>query len=111
VSSAVSTTQDSITPRFQAGDPVRVRWAEPIGHVRTPWYIRGHSGVIERLCGAFANPEELAYGRPGLPRQPLYRVRFRQTDVWPDYAGNPEDKIEIEIYQHWLEPDQGKGQT
>jgi nitrile hydratase subunit beta len=102
----VSTTQDSVTPHFQAGDHVRVRWAEPIGHVRTPWYIRGHSGVIERLCGAFANPEELAYGRPGLPRQPLYRVRFRQADVWPDYTGNPEDKIEIEIYQHWLEPAQ-----
>jgi nitrile hydratase len=72
--------------------------------LRTPWYIRGHVGVIERLCGAFANPEELAWNRPGLPRQPLYRVRFRQKEVWPDYAGAPHDTIEIEIYQHWLEP-------
>jgi nitrile hydratase subunit beta len=104
--SADSSTQDSIAARFQVGDRVRVRWAEPIGHVRTPWYIRGHSGVIERFCGAFANPEELAYGRSGLPLQPLYRVRFRQADVWPDYVGNSEDKIEIEIYQHWLEPAQ-----
>ncbi|HWK44284.1 MAG TPA: SH3-like domain-containing protein [Stellaceae bacterium] len=91
-------------PRFQAGDRVRVRRASPPGHVRTPWYIRGHSGAIERLCGAFANPEELAYRRSGLPAQPLYRVRFRQAEIWPDYRGQPEDSIEIEIYQHWLEP-------
>ena len=26
--------------------------------------------------------------RDGLPAQPLYRVRFRQKEVWPDYRGN-----------------------
>jgi nitrile hydratase len=72
--------------------------------VRTPYYIRGHSGVIERLCGSYPNPEELAYARPGLPVQPLYRVRFLQREVWPDYAGRPDDSVDIEIYQHWLEP-------
>ena len=56
------------------------------------------------LCGAFANPEELAYNRPGMPEQPLYRVRFRQRELWPDYRGAAHDTIEIEIYQHWLEP-------
>lgn len=90
--------------RFTPGARVAVRRAAPPGHLRTPWYIRGHVGAIERLCGTFANPEELAYNRPGLPAQPLYRVRFRQHDLWPDYAGAPQDTIEIEIYQHWLEP-------
>jgi nitrile hydratase len=71
--------------------------------VRTPWYIRGRTGEVERLCGAFANPEELAYNRDGLPRQPLYRVRFRQREVWPDYGGSERDTIDVEIYQHWLE--------
>jgi len=85
------------------GDRVKVRAAFPIGHVRTPYYIRGKLGVIERLCGAFRNPEERAYARAGLPKQPLYRVRFMQTDVWSDYAGRPKDVIEVEIYQHWLE--------
>jgi nitrile hydratase len=94
---------DAIAPRFRAGDAVTVREAFPIGHVRTPFYIRGKRGVIERLCGAFANPEELAYARPGLPKQPLYRVRFLQRDVWPDYAGQAADVVEVEIYQHWLE--------
>ena len=92
------------TARFRSGDRVRVSAMFPPGHLRTPHYIRGKSGVIERLCGAFANPEELAFGRPGTPRQPLYRVRFAQGAVWPDYAGAAGDTIDIEIYQHWLEP-------
>lgn len=90
--------------RFQPGDRVQVRRAYPPGHLRTPWYIRGHAGVIERLCGAYPNPEELAYARSGLPAQPLYRVRFLQREVWPDYSGRPDDTVDIEIYQHWLEP-------
>ena len=88
---------------FAPGDRVRVRRAAPLGHVRTPFYIRGHSGVIERLCGSFRNPEELAYARSGEPLQPLYRVRFAQAEVWPDYRGAPGDVLEVEIFQHWLE--------
>ena len=95
--------------RFQPGDRVRVRRAYPPGHVRMPWYIRGHAGVIERLCGAYPNPEELAYARSGLPAQPLYRVRFLQREVWPDYSGRPDDTVDIEIYQHWLESAEGNG--
>ena len=51
----------------------------PPGHVRTPHYLRGQRGVVESIAGHFANPEELAYGRDGLPRRALYRVRFRQA--------------------------------
>jgi nitrile hydratase len=90
--------------RYNVGDRVRVKALFPPGHRRTPYYIRGKAGVIERICGAFPNPEELAYNRPGLPRQPLYRVRFRQREIWPDYRGRDTDTIEIELYQHWLEP-------
>lgn len=90
--------------RFRTGERVHVIAIHPPGHIRTPHYIRGKSGVIERLCGAFGNPEELAFGRTGRPRQPLYRVRFAQNHVWPDYRGPAVDTIDIEIYQHWLEP-------
>ena len=90
--------------RFQIGDEVRVKALyPPRGHIRTPFYIRGQVGVIERYCGAYPNPEELAQMRDGLPAQPLYRVRFLQSKVWPDYAGRPDDTIDIEIYEHWLE--------
>ena len=93
----------AIAPHFAAGDRVRVCRQFPPGHVRTPHYCRGHSGVIERLCGAFPNPEELAYHRSGLPAQPLYRVRFVSRELWSDYAGSAGDVVEIELYQHWLE--------
>lgn len=91
-------------PRYKAGEKVKVLAAYPPGHIRTPFYIRGRTGTVERICGEFPNPEELAYMRDGLPAQPLYRVRFLQKDVWPDYQGPPSDVVEVEIYQHWLEP-------
>ena len=90
--------------RFKPGDRVKVLKAYPLGHVRTPFYIRGHTGTIERVCGAFPNPEELAQMRDGLPALPLYRVRFVQKEVWPDYRGSAKDVLEVEIFQHWLEP-------
>ncbi len=95
---------EAVPARFAPGARVRVRRADPPGHVRTPWYCRGHTGVIERICGQFANPEELAYNRDGLPAQPLYRVRFACRDLWPEYPVDAADAVEIEIFQHWLEP-------
>ena len=94
---------DALARRFDVGDRVRVKRSFPPGHRRTPHYIRGKHGVVERVCGVFPNPEELAYGFDGEPKRVLYRVRFKQTEVWPDYAGPERDWIEIEIYEHWLE--------
>jgi len=91
---------------FKPGDPVRVRKAHPPGHVRTPHYIRGCRGVVESIAGDFADPEELAYGRDGLPKKALYRVRFQQSKLWPDYAGPEADSLVIDIYEHWLEREQ-----
>ena len=72
-----------MSARYAVGDSVVVRKAYPPGHVRTPYFIRGQEGVVREVVGAFANPEELAYGRDGQPAQMLYRVQFRQVDVWP----------------------------
>ncbi|MGQ3353482.1 MAG: SH3-like domain-containing protein [Phreatobacter sp.] len=91
-------------PRFSAGDRVTVLDLGKPGHVRIPWFIRHRTGRIERYCGAYPNPEDLAFGRPGLPAIDLYRVHFPQTDLWPDYAGAASDTLEIEVYDHWLEP-------
>lgn len=86
---------------FAVGERVTVRAMHPLGHVRTPRYIRGKSGVVERVVGAFDNPEELAYGRPGDKRM-LYRVRFAQGEVFPELTAS-RDTIDVEIYEHWLE--------
>ncbi len=96
-----------MSARFRVGEPVSVRMGHSFGHVRTPHYVKGKRGVIERICGEFRNPEELAYARDGLPKRALYRVRFEQTHVWPGYTGTPGDTVDIEIFEHWLRPANG----
>jgi nitrile hydratase len=83
-------------------DRVRVKPMMPPGHVRTPAYLRGKTGVIERVLGPFKNPEQLAYGLPANDKQ-LYRVRFTMAEVWGDQAECPTDTLDAEIYDHWLE--------
>lgn len=90
------------TPQFTAGQAVRVRPGIAPGHIRTPWYLRGRTGRVERICGAFGNPETLAYGRDG-GAVPLYRVRFTMAEIWGDGADRPEDTLDAEIFEHWLE--------
>ena len=93
-------------PDYDIGAPVRVRLAWPPGHVRTPVYIRGHVGTVAANLGRYPNPEEIAFRRSGHPGSVLYRVRFRQLEIWPDYKGPQSDTLDIEIYHHWLEPAQ-----
>jgi nitrile hydratase subunit beta len=94
-----------MTPaRFEPGEAVRVRAEEKSGHIRTPNYVRGKTGQIEKVLGTFRNPESLAYGGSGLPEKPLYKVGFRQSDLWDGYAGPADDTLYIDIYEHWLEP-------
>jgi nitrile hydratase subunit beta len=90
--------------KFRPGDRVRVRVGSPAGHFRTPAYIQGKTGVVAAVHGAFRNPESLAYGGDGLPRQYLYLVRFEQPQVWGTYAASLQDQLFIDIYEHWLEP-------
>ena len=89
--------------RYRPGEAVCVRRADGPGHLRTPWYLRGRRGRVERICGAFANPEELAYRRAG-PPVPLYRVRFTMRELWGGGAERPDDTVDVEIFEHWLEP-------
>ena len=93
-----------MSERFAVGEQVRVRAAFPPGHVRTPHYLRGRRGEILCIAGRFANPEELAYGRAGLPARALYRVRFEQAALWRDYRGQARDSVVADIFEHWLEP-------
>jgi nitrile hydratase len=92
-----------MSARFSPGDLVRVRRATPPGHVRTPYFIRGKAGEVMAIAGRFAIPEELAYGRDGLPEKPLYRVLFRQAELWPDYTGPDVDTAVVDVFEHWLE--------
>ncbi len=84
------------------GTPVRIRQMSPPGHIRTPHYLRGKTGQIERVLGPFNNPEQLAYDLTPSQRV-LYRVRFEMAELW-DNAEAPADTLDAEIYEHWIEP-------
>jgi nitrile hydratase len=87
------------------GTPVRVKadFPETRGpyHIRTPHYLRGRLGVVERHLGDFPNPEDLAFARPAA-RVPLFHVRFDQPSLWQE--GTAGDALLVEIFAHWLEP-------
>ena len=95
------------------GETVRVSAGLPPGHVRTPLFLRGRTGVVIRHFGGFPNPERLAYGLSGLPKLHLYQVLFRMDEAWADEVGKesvedgtyaPSDTVAADIYETWLEP-------
>ncbi len=89
--------------RYRVGDRVRVTDRAHVGHHRTPGYLKGKTGTVERVHRSFRNPETRAYGGDGLPKQQLYLVGFAQRDVWRDYRGDPDDRIYADVFEHWLE--------
>ncbi|HJU47590.1 MAG TPA: SH3-like domain-containing protein [Gaiellaceae bacterium] len=89
--------------RYRVGQRVRVASRAHEGHHRTPAYLKGRCGTVERLHSSFRNPETRAYGADGLPEQPLYLVGFAQHDLWPGYNGGPGDRLLADVYEHWLE--------
>ena len=92
------------TPAYGEGGRVRVLDLPVKGHNRTPWYIRGKVGTVERYHGAYRNPESLAYGGSGEPVVPLYLVRFSQRELWENYDGPESDELLADVFEHWLEP-------
>ena len=102
--------RDPPPAKFQVGDAVVVReedlaasrWRKP--HLRVPGYAFGAKGVVERVCGAFSDPETLAFSRPGgeVPKQNLYRVRFQSAALWPEAAASSTDTVDVEVYENWL---------
>ena len=88
--------------RFGPGAVVEVLDLPISGHIRTPRYVRHRRGEVVQFCGCFLNPEQLSVGDTSGPAVPLYRVRFRMKDLWPEHLGDDADSLCIEIYDHWL---------
>jgi hypothetical protein len=78
---------------FRVGDRVRVADRVHEGHHRTPGYVKGRSGWIERVHGSFTNPETRAYGSDGLPERVLYQVVFDLEAA----------RTYVDVFEHWLE--------
>jgi nitrile hydratase subunit alpha len=112
------------TPRFSAGDQVRVRaedlvrtrWKRP--HIRTPGYVFGVAGQVVRYCGLQEDPEAAvslgADDAPvpdAVPRNHMYIVRFRLADVWEQrhFDDAADDDVHVEVYEDWLTTRGGGG--
>jgi len=89
-------------PVFTLGQRVRIIDRTPSTHHRVPAYAKGQVGTIERICGVHGDPEKFIRGS-GQPPQRLYRVRIPQTMLWEAYDGGPNDMLDIEIFENWLE--------
>ena len=90
--------------RFAGGERVRILDWLTIGHSRVPRYARGAIGYVERVLRAFLIPEDDAFGRRQGRKYVLYRIRLKTRSIWPDYRGPDDDEVQLEIYEHWLEP-------
>jgi len=88
---------------YRVGEPVTVAARAHRGHHRTPSYIKGRTGRIERVHAAFPNPETRAYGGDGLPETPLYLVSFARSDLWPDAPVAGDHQVYVDVFEHWLE--------
>ena len=88
---------------YQPGQRVRVAARSHDGHHRTPGYVKGRVGRVERAHGSFRNPETRAYGEDGRPERVLYQVSFDPRQLWPDDRFGARDRILLDIYEHWLE--------
>ena len=89
---------------FVSGDKVRIRTKnrdqEPLHH-RTPLYIQGKIGWIDKLHGVFRDPSLLARHKPGLPKLRLYRIGFAQHDLWGSSV--QDDILLVDVYEDWIE--------
>ena len=91
--------------QFLPGDRVRVLPTPLPTHHRTPDYVKGKVGTVHALSGSFYDPETRAYGASGLPKRPLYLVRFDMEHLWGKRGGRPcGDSLLVDLFEHWLQP-------
>jgi hypothetical protein len=88
---------------FTPGKTVRVADRPHDGHHRTPGYLKGRTGTVERVHAAFLDPETRAYGDGDPAARRLYLVGFDMPDLWPAYRGEPGDRLLVDVFEHWLE--------
>jgi nitrile hydratase beta subunit len=93
----------SVTPRFQAGQHVRARNINPVGHTRLPRYARGKLGTVERDHGVFVFPDTDAHFLGEKP-QHVYSVRFSARELWGEQA-KPRDSVYLAMWDDYLEPE------
>jgi nitrile hydratase beta subunit len=88
-------------PRFRQGRRVRARNLNPIGHTRLPRYVRGKSGVVDRVHGVFVFPDTHAHFLGEHP-QHVYSVRFEAQELWgEDFVAG--DAVYVDLWEDYLD--------
>jgi nitrile hydratase len=88
-------------PRFAVGHQVRTKNINPQTHTRLPRYVRGKTGVIEKVRGCFVYPDTNAHGA-GEDPQWCYNVRFSARELWGEDA-DPKISVSIDAFEPYLE--------
>jgi nitrile hydratase subunit beta len=88
-------------PAFRLGDRVRVRRMRPEGHTRCPRYVRGVTGVIERVHGDDLLADASARGEDA-PVEAVYAVRFRSDDLFGP-GDEPPYRVLVDLWESYLE--------
>jgi nitrile hydratase len=86
---------------FKLYDRVRARNINPATHTRLPRYVRGHTGIVERINGCHVFPDTNAHGKGDHP-QWLYTVVFDGRELWGS-DGDPALKVSIDAFEPYLE--------
>jgi len=98
------TTVEHQPAAFKTGDKITIVEKFPIGHYRTPTYIRGKEGIIVKNLGKYISPEKEAFGQNAGDKLWYYMISFLQKDLWENYSGQETDILEIEVFENWLQP-------
>jgi len=88
--------------RFAVGNRVRAKMIHPPTHTRSPHYIRGHVGTIERVLGCHVFPDSNATGA-GEDPQWLYTVSFDGAELWGKDS-DPALEVSVDAWEPYLEP-------
>ncbi len=91
----------STPPRFRAGQSVCARNLNPTGHTRLPRYVRGKTGVVDRVHGVFVFPDTNAHFLGESP-QHVYSVRFAARELWGESAA-PRDSVCVDLWEDYLD--------
>jgi nitrile hydratase beta subunit len=87
--------------RFRLGQRVRTRRTPAEHHTRLPGYVRGKTGVIERVLGAHVFADSHAQD-VGEDPQWLYTVVFDAAELWGSDA-TPGHRVSFDAWQPYLE--------
>lgn len=88
---------------FKVGDEIRVATRKPVGHYRVPTYLRGKRGVVARVLPTAVDNEAEGFGHNAGLRRHYYSIVLSMAEVWAEYEGQPSDRLQIEVFESWLE--------